>query len=58
MTLAMAITSEKIVHHTSLQVYDEKKGFKPTLQFHPNYNVQTVLIFWMKILQLVLLNPN
>jgi hypothetical protein len=50
MTPTMAITTKEIVHYTSLQVYDEKKGSKPTMQFHPKYNVQAILIFWMEIL--------
>jgi hypothetical protein len=49
MTPAMAITKGEAVHHTSLQVSDEKKALN-LLQLHPKYNVQTILLFFMEIL--------
>jgi hypothetical protein len=58
MTPAMAITTKEILRHTSLQVFDEKMSSKPTVQLHPKYNVQAILIFLVEILQLVLQNPN
>jgi hypothetical protein len=50
MTPAMAITKGEVVHHTSLQVSDEKKEHLNLLQLHPKYNVQTILLFFMEIL--------